>query len=211
MMEAGGTHTGSHPSLQALALYSNRDLKRFPAWRVQRHLRHCSRCRAEVQAFRSATEELRRAQRAALAAFESHTDWNRLEREMTGNIAVGVAAARCVDKIGRKRMLLSRGALVAFGLAALFVAGWMTHIPKAQNQHLLSSLERLFETNETRRPVGTVVETTPQGIAVRTDSATLTILHPPSAVISLAGGSGVAATYVDEETGQVTIAKVYGQ
>jgi len=58
---------------------------------------------------------------------------------------------------------------------------------------------------------GTVLRTTPDGITVRTESATLTIMHPPSAVLSLSGASSVAARYVDEQTGQVTITKVYGQ
>jgi hypothetical protein len=59
--------------------------------------------------------------------------------------------------------------------------------------------------------MGTVLQSTPGGIAVRTQGATLTILHPNSAVISLSGTSGVSARYFDEETGQVTITKVYGQ
>jgi hypothetical protein len=59
--------------------------------------------------------------------------------------------------------------------------------------------------------MGTVLRSTPEGIAVRTQGATLTILHPRSAVVSLSGSSAVAARYVDEDTGQVTIANVYGQ
>ena len=36
-----------------------------------------------------------------LTGFEAIADWRSLEREMLGNIAVGVAAARCIDKVGR--------------------------------------------------------------------------------------------------------------
>jgi hypothetical protein len=56
-----------------------------------------------------------------------------------------------------------------------------------------------------------VVSTTPEGIAVRAQGATLTILHPPSAIVTLAGSSSLGARFVDEQTGQVTITNVYGQ
>jgi hypothetical protein len=58
---------------------------------------------------------------------------------------------------------------------------------------------------------GTQLKTTPDGIAVRAQGATLTILHPASAVVSVSGPSSMSARYVDEETGQVTITKVYAQ
>jgi hypothetical protein len=56
-----------------------------------------------------------------------------------------------------------------------------------------------------------VLRSTPGGIVVRSQGGTLTILHPNSAVVSLSGTAGVSARYIDEETGQVTITKVYGQ
>jgi len=55
------------------------------------------------------------------------------------------------------------------------------------------------------------VRTTPQGIAVRSQGATLTLLNPSSATVSLSGASAVGARYIDDETGQITITNVYGQ
>jgi hypothetical protein len=212
MIRGGEIRPGSHPELHVLALYASGDLKVFEAWRTERHVRCCGSCEQEVRAFRSTKAELRRAtERCTLAAFETPADWNRLEREMAGNIAVGVAAARCIERTGRKHMLLSRGVVIGIGLAALFAAGWMTHIPMEQNHHLVASIERIFRGPEPVRPMGTIVETTPEGIAVHTQAASLTILHPPSAVVSLAGGSGVTASYIDDETGEVTVTTVYGQ
>jgi hypothetical protein len=199
-----------HPSSGTLALYSGGDLQWRKRWQIGRHVARCTECEHQVLLFRAAKTELKReASSETLTGFEAIADWNRLEREMLGNIAVGVAAARCIEKVRRGRALVWRGALV-MGLAALFVAGWMTHIPKEQTAHLAASLERAIGL-ERPAATGTVLRTTREGIAVRTQGGTLTIMHPPSAVVSLSGGSAVAARYVDEETGEVTITKVYGQ
>jgi len=212
---SAGTHRSDHPDDRLLALHAAGDLPRWSGlhlsrWRMERHLAHCASCHDRVVGFSRASNELRREARAeTLTGFEAIADWSRLEREMLGNIAVGVAAARCIDHVGRGRMLVTRGALAA-GLLALFVAGWATHIPREQTEHVASSLRQIVGL-EPRQPLGTVVRTVPDGIAVRAQGVTLTIMHPPSALLSVSGRSDVSARYIDEETGQVTITKVYGQ
>lgn len=199
-----------HPGAGTLALYANGDLPWSRRWRVGRHVAQCEDCEQQVALFRSAKAELQREAKAqTLTGFEAIADWSRLEREMLGNIAVGVDAARCIDNVRRGRVLLVRTALAA-GLTALFVAGWVTHIPKEQTEHLMSSLRRVVGM-ERPQITGTVLRATPDAIAVRAQGATLTIMHPPSAVVSMSGSSAVAARYIDEETGEVTITKVYGQ
>lgn len=209
-MTPENTSKGLHPSLHTLALYSTGDLHLLTRLQAAYHVARCADCEQQVFLFRSATAELKREARAeALTGFEAVADWSRLEREMLGNIGVGIAAGRCIDKVGRRRVLLSRGAFVA-GLMLLFAAGWITHIPREQTDHLAASLQR-FVGMERPHIAATVLRTTPEGIAVRAQGATLTIMHPASAVVSLSGASAVSARYVDEETGQVTITKVYGQ
>ncbi|MBV9612900.1 MAG: zf-HC2 domain-containing protein [Acidobacteriaceae bacterium] len=199
-----------HPSAAALALYAGGDLQWTDRWRMRRHIAGCPECEGQVSLFRSAKAELRReAHSETLTGFEAIADWSRLEREMLGNIAVGVAAARCVDKVRRGRALLVRAAVVT-GLVVLFAAGWMTHIPREQTEHLTASLRQLMGL-ERPQPAGAVLRANGEGVAVRAQGATLTMLHPASAVISLSGSSAVSARYVDEETGQVTITKVYAQ
>jgi hypothetical protein len=199
-----------HPRLETLALYATGDLPWRLRWRTGSHVKHCAECEQQVFLFRSAAAELKReAETQTLTGFEAIADWTRLEREMLGNIAVGVAAARCIDKVGRARALLARGALAAV-LLGLFVAGWATHIGGEQTAHLAASLRNIFGLQRTQS-AGPIVETTPEGIAVRAQGATLTILHPRSAVVSLSGVSAVGARYIDEQTGQVTITNVYGQ
>ncbi len=202
--------TAVHPRLETLALYATGDLPWRLRWRTGSHIKHCGDCEQQVLLFRSAAAELKHeAETQTLTGFEAIADWTRLEREMLGNIAVGVAAGRCIDKIGRTRGWLTKSAFVA-ALMALFVAGWLTHIPREQTANLTASIRSLFGLERTQA-TGTVVRTTPDGIAVRAQGATLTIMHPRSAVVSFSGASAVEARYVDEETGQVTITNVYGQ
>ncbi len=207
----GETHHPGHPALTDLALFSSGDLPRGARWRISRHVKHCPECERSLSLFHSAKTELQHeAQTETLTGFEAIADWTRLEREMLGNIAVGLSAARCIEKIGHKRTILYRVAF-ALGLTGLFIGGWMTHIPREETNHLVSSLRRLVTLDRPQPPVGTVLRTTTDGIAVRAQGATLTILHPPSAVVSLSGPSAVSARYIDDDTGQVTITKVYGQ
>ena len=204
------TEQASHPSLETLALHSAGDLPLVAGWRARYHVAHCDECERHVHLFQSTTAELKReASSETLTGFEAIADWPSLEREMLGNIGVGVDAARCIEGVGKRSSWAVRLA-VATGLFLLFAAGWVTHIPSEQTQHLLATL-RTFTGFDRPAPSGTVLRSTPEGIAVRTQGATLTILHPRSAVVSLSGNSAVAARYLDEDTGQVTITNVYGQ
>lgn len=204
-------HKTDHPNLENLALYSKRDLPWVMRCQIGRHVRKCADCEEQVLRFRSARDEFKReADAQMLTGFEAITDWARLEREMLGNIAVGVAAARCIEKVGRRRILGARGTWVTVGLVMLFLAGWFTNVPSEQRNHLETSLRRSMGM-EVPQIARSIVQTTPEGIAVRAQGATLTILHPPSAVVSLAGSASLGARFVDEETGEVTITNVYGQ
>ncbi len=209
-MSLSSQTTQTHPTSEFLALYSRGDLPLFVRLRVRSHITECAQCEHQVSLFGSTVAELKReASTETLTAFEAIADWHRLEREMLGNIVVGVAAARCIEKVGRKRTWFPRLAIGAC-LAALFAAGWITHIPREETRHLTSSLLH-FAGFRTPALLANVVETTSNGIAVRSQGVTLTILHPSTAVVSLSGNSSVEARYVDEDTGQLTINNVYGQ
>ena len=205
----GGTQTAWHPALPELALFCGNELPRVNRWRVSRHVKRCDACRQQIELIRTATSELKReAHTETLTGFEAIADWQQLEREMLGNITVGLAASRCIEKVGRTRTLVYRTAFITV-LIALFVAGWLTHIPREQTEHLFASLHRMVTLDRPQPPAGTVLRTTPDGIAVRAEGATFTILHPPSAIVSVSGASSVSARYIDDDTGQVTITKVY--
>jgi len=198
-----------HVPVGLAALYSRSDLPWTVRLKIKQHLRHCEACAGQVERFRAATIQLKReAEANTLTGFEAIADWSRLETEMIGNIAVGVAAARCVDGV-RRGVFWWRTAF-ALGLGALFVAGWVTHIPREETDHLLLSL-RQWARLENAAPGGTVLRSSPESVAVRAQGATLSLMHPKSAVVSISGASAIEARYVDEETGQVTITGVYGQ
>ena len=199
-----------HPGAAILALYSSRDLPRRDMWRLRRHVNRCEECEQKIADYLTAKSELKKEARTeTLTAFEAIADWSVLEREMIGNIAVGVAAARAIDKVRRGRSFLIRGAVFA-ALTLLFVLGWISHIPGDETEHLFSSLKQVVSAD--RGAINSpLLKTTPDGIAVRAQGATLTIIHPPTAVVAVSGPESVSARYVDDETGQVTIAKVYAQ
>lgn len=199
-----------HPGAAILALFSGGDLPWREMWRLRRHVNRCDQCEHKVAEFRAAKAELKReAQAETLTGFEAIADWSVLEREMLGNIAVGVAAARAIDKVSRGRSFLLKGTILA-GFTILFAAGWATHIPSDETAHLATSLRQLIGMERTQIS-GPFLKTTPDGIAVRAQGATLTIIHPPSAIIGVSGPESVSARYIDEDTGEVTITKVYAQ
>lgn len=207
--------SGAHPRVQSLALFARGDLAwidpRLERWRIARHIRCCAECAREVEQFRGAIEELRRGSAGALPPSVPLADWSRIEREMTGNINVGVAAGRCIEKVGIHRLRGWRGPAAAVALSLVFIAGWFLNMPREDTAKVLSALHSAWGGGQPRG--GTIVQTTSKGIAVRSQGAMLTLLHPDAAdvTVSVNGTESVGARYVDDETGQVTITNVYGQ
>lgn len=199
-----------HPSSGMLALFAGGDLPWTQRYRIHRHVGRCAICEEQVKAVRETSLELRReAQSESLTSFEAIADWSRLEREMVGNIAVGVSAARCIDHVHKRSKVLVPAAFTA-ALLLVFAMGWATHVPSEQTQHVVATL-RSWWGGEGSQPGGTVLRSSPNGIAVRSQGTTLTLMHPRSAMVSVSGGSSVEARFIDEATGQVTITSVYGQ
>jgi hypothetical protein len=199
-----------HPATEYLALYATADLAGWQRLRTRWHASNCARCREEIAAFRWAADRLKDEARVAPRAIEDAKDWSRLEREMIGNIAVGLAAARCIDKVGAGRRFAGSAVSAIAALVILFVAGWITHIPRAQTEHLVASLRRaLGLTNPKASP--TLVETNSLGIGVKTRGEMMLLPTPSSVRVWASGDSQVSATFTDEETGQLLISTVYAQ
>ncbi len=201
----------AHPSSELLALFVSADLPLLERWKIRRHLSRCEHCERQHSIFRASTVELKRqAATETLTGFEAIADWSRLEREMEGNIVVGLDASRCIDKKRAPRGLILKFS-AAGGMALLFVLGWVTHVPSEQSGRLYTALRSAFSSHHVRDYQGPILRSLPDGIVVGSPESSLTILHPPSAVVSASGAAGVEARYVDDETGQVTITDVYGQ
>jgi hypothetical protein len=198
-----------HPSPEILALFPTSDLPLLTRWKIRRHVSRCEHCDRQLSLFRAASVELKRqASSETLTGFEAVADWSHLEREMEGNIVVGLAAARCIEKSGRSHVLLKFA--LPSGLALLFIAGWVTHVPAEQSARLYATLRSAVSGTPRHEFQGPVLRSLPGGIVVGTRTGSLTILHPATAIVSLSGPSTVEARYVDDETGQVTITDVYG-
>jgi hypothetical protein len=204
------TSSAEHPTLEILSLYAAADLPLMLRMRTGQHVKHCATCEQQVLALQSAKAELRReAQGEVLTGFEAIADWSALEADMLGNIRVGVAASRCIENVGRGRRIGFRLAWLS-GMAVLFMAGWVTRVPTEDSQLIVTALRRAVGLEQAPYN-GTVLRSTRDGISVKTRGATLTILHPESAVVSMSSPSSVTARYVDDDSGQVTITNVYGQ
>ena len=204
-------YTREHPSLEELALHFRGDLPLFRARKVRAHIRSCPDCEREVARFQAADAALKRQSGFQMLTGLRSLDWSRLEAEMIGNIRVGIAAAQCIDHVPRRYFHNWRRTAVAGALLILFVAGWIVNMPHADSGRILDAFRTAFSGPQVRGRI--VLATTPQGISVRSQGASLTLLHPATvrATASFTSSSSVGMRYIDEETGQVTITNVYGQ
>lgn len=203
-----GLYEQNHPTAEELALAARGDLPVLRGWRVSRHARHCPVCRCELELFTGVREAIRREE---LTWEGNASDWDRLEREMTGNIKVGIAAAQCIESSPARKLQRWKVPALVTGLSIIFVAGWLLNVPREDRDRVMAAFK--MAARHTRPEAGAVLETNPLGVSIRVQGATLTLLHPASAraTASFTGSSSVGVRYVDNETGQVTIANVYGE
>ena len=202
----------AHPSQQDLALCAGGELPRYRQWIVRYHLRQCARCEEDVQQFERVCAAIKRAPEAeGVAGIKAVGNWAALEREMIGNINVGVAAANCIENVRHRPRYAWRGFAAASALSAVFALGWFLNVPQHDTARILYTLRNAF--SRPRIASSIVLQSTPRGICVRSQGATLTLFHPgtTNATVSLTGDSSVGVRYVDDETGQVTITNVYGE
>jgi len=202
-----------HAQETDLALYAAGDLALHRRAGVWLHVRRCEECAASVEAFRA--DRLRMQQSAA--DLPDGVDWDSLSAEMTANIRVGLAAGECVAPRARKAVVLPwKPAAVAAGVTVLVVAAFWLNMPFADTQALgrvfrgIAHGGRLALSPDER---GTVVEASFDGVELRENGSRLGIeqtgLTPVTFSVSAQGSASVR--YVDDDTGQVTIASVYVQ
>jgi len=209
-----------HPNEVQLALFAGGDLGYWDRWRVRRHVSRCSGCESEVQALRTAGEQVREL----TAELPKDVNWQSLAEEMTGNIRVGLAAGEAIARFdrpataGKASGLGWNAAMVVACATAVFVAGFWINVPQPQKDHLLTALRRIrterIGTLVSGRNAGqedVVLEASSFGIEVKENGRTMSLTHPASpgvtVSINMKGSAGVR--YVDADTGQVTTNKVY--
>ena len=213
-----------HPVPAQIALFAGGDLGRWERWGIARHMAGCSECRHEVEALRDATLQLRQLT-DEMADLPNSLNWNRLAQEMTGNIRVGLAAGEAIalfDKPLRNKPRLGwNAAVLVLGAAVIFGIAFWTSLPPQQAEHLWSSLQRI----RTERigtlvhsgaataglnPEEVVLEASSSSIQVRENGRAMSLIpHSDGATVSVSMHGSAGVSFVDADTGQVTINKVY--
>ena len=190
-----------HPREENLALFAGGDLAAWRRWRVSRHLRTCSQCRAEIARFRRAAAVLS----GETEGLPAGLNWERLAAEMTGNIRVGLAAGECVAPapVQRPQLGWRPAALIAL-LTIGILAGWFLQGPR-----MLMPPQRALML----APADAVLQATPAGIEVKASRGALTLLNTRagSQTVYVSAPGSLRARFVDSETGQVTINNVYAE
>jgi hypothetical protein len=194
-----------HPNETELALYAGNDLGRLTLLRVDWHLRSCGKCQQEVTEFSSLRAE------TVSSASEPDVNWDRLAAEMKANIRLGLEAGECIGPVQARPRALSPWAWAAMATAALIAvtAGgemWLNHAwsvnGTASGARALASVV----------PAEVVLEVKDSGIQMRDGDSVTNELRTNSrgaVVYSVDAQGGVGASYVDRETGMVTVNNIY--
>lgn len=185
-----------HPRESVLALYAGQDLGWFQSRRTERHLARCLECRLQVRAFASASEELASLNELPAIA------WNRLASEMKANIRLGLAAGECVRAESTPPlawMTNVRALAAAVSVMVLVAVGLFLERPAP-------SVPQIAKDNA-------VLRATADGIELNQGGQTLSLLHLRSENVTYAAGAqgSMRAGYVDADTGNYTINKLYVQ
>lgn len=191
-----------HPSESDLALYAGNDLGRLARMRVDWHLRTCGKCQQEVTDFSSLRAETRRN------APDPEVTWDRLAAEIKANIRLGLEAGKCIAPVPIHHRSHSPWAWIAVATATvmLVAAGGEIWFQRPSARTDLASAPRQDD----------ILEVTDGGIRMRHGQAVVNEFDTKSRVESgdvayttVNAQGGVRASYVDRDTGMVTVSSIY--
>ena len=184
-----------HPSEANLALFAGGELSLWRRWGVKRHVAECAACRDAVDEFLALREQ------ASGMAELPDVAWDSMAAEMRANIRLGLEAGECVTERSSPRHLgfSLRGVAACASLAMLLVVSFLIERPAPRVAEL--------KTDD-----AAVIETSGSGIQVMEGGRSLMLLNAHAHTVDYqASGSAMGASYVDSDTGQVTINNVYVQ
>jgi hypothetical protein len=195
-----------HPTESELALYAGNDLGRVARLRVDWHLRTCGKCQQEITEFSSLRAETMRS------ASEPEINWERLGAEMKANIRVGLEAGKCIAPVeahhhGHRAWAWAATAAALAGIAAVGQI-WMNHSWTAGGHAAPFAAASSPESQDF------VLETKGSAIQMLGGSGVMSQLRSANSadipiVSSVDARGGVGASYVDRETGIVTVNNIY--
>jgi hypothetical protein len=198
-----------HPSESDLALYAGNDLSRLARMRVDWHLRTCGKCQQEVTEFSSQRAETLRN------APEPEVNWDRLAAEMKANIRLGLEAGECIAPLQAPHRGHSPWAWAALATAALVAVAaggemWLHHPWSGETaQQANTELAGMPPLQDM------VLEVKDSGIRMRDGEAVVSELDSNSrgdsgdVAYTVNAQGGVGASYVDRDTGMVTVNNIY--
>lgn len=208
-MSVSANQAEKHPKSAQLALYARSDLSLISRFRIRLHLKKCADCRRQLQSLINAISRTAEDIQNRLRRTVSSPGWQHLSQEMTGNIAVGLAAAQCIEHVDARRRRTLRGVLIGCGLIVLLMLGWMTHIPASDTAKIIAAFRAVGERHS--QASGPVASSMASGMTVTVGGTGLKIVTPTSATVFCSGAATLRSSYVDEETGESTISVVYGR
>lgn len=210
----------NHPSETELALFAGWELGFWQRSGVGRHVSRCASCRARSQQLRADAAALR----DGLSQLPPDLNWDGMAEEMAANIRVGLAAGECVGPArgirGTQDWSFTGWGVSALtvGLCALLALGWWLRMPSSDTKEIGRALRTVWTgKGGAAAPLasghGVVLEAGTGGIQVRQNGRAMTFVSPRSeaVTVSVSLQGSAQASYVDSETGQVTIANVYAQ
>lgn len=123
--------------------------------------------------------------------------WDELSREMKANILVGAEAGDVVKSAPPLRVIGWKAGLAMGSLTMLMIVGYWWQLPR----HLAG----------VAAPTQAVLQASPGQLAVyQQDKGFSIVFEETGSSLELGGASGsMRADYVDQETGQLTVAHVY--
>lgn len=190
-----------HPTPEVLALYARRDLDLWAMVRAGAHVQSCRQCAGEVQAVRQALAALK----AEALELPDGLDWEEMAAEMHANIRLGLAAGAIVaeppadGRVSKDAWPWQLGVVMA-SMAVVAVLSWMLPNPESGSQYQAASAPVFLEAQA-------------EGLALQDRGSALTLLNPSKTAVTTTVNwdGGARASYVDSETGQVTIHHVSAQ
>jgi len=188
----------NHPSDTDLALLAGGDCGRLQRFLLNRHVSRCGDCRDTVASFAELrSESLELAGDNAMPEME----WNQLAGEMRANIRLGLAAGECVAEAparifsGTWKPRLALGAVCVALLvgAGIFLRGLLPNDNPSGVVHAATA-----ESNST-------------GVQVTTGASSMTLMNHAGVAgdQTVSSDGAIRASYVDGETGTVTVTSVY--
>jgi hypothetical protein len=209
-----------HPFETDLALYAGRDLTGWKRVATAWHVRNCADCQTSVEIFRDVKQQWG----DTVDDLPDDVDWKKLSAEMTANVHLGIAAGECVATAGERATAEVRPAwnwhpaAVVAGLVLVFAGAWWLNMPPRTTAALgdlwnkgtrPSSYSAMYDDH------GPIVSASSEGIEFSENGSRVGVnmanMKEAPVVQSVSFNGSASARYINEDTGVVTIATVYGK